>query len=235
MAKIEEASKQDRYVPTAREQAAMDRHAERAKSTPSRATIKSETVDGASRLSPAHVDEQTGTYLFLDTFATSDPNFANAVAHPLMTTAKLNGGEEDATVLTQLLALVQGLAPRNETEAILISQMVAVHNALMVQVRRLGQAGTVEELGIRERAVGRLGKTYALQSETLRKMRSGGNQTVTVSHFHTYYEGQHVHWNGEGPEPGGKPENDNQPHERERRLRVSEREAMPCDVKTNPE
>jgi len=98
------------------------------------------------------------------------------------------------------LAIVQSLDPRNEAEAALAAQAVAVHLSTMKVGRLLGTMTSVDTRTAATLAA--LAKVYAGQLETMQKLkgRKTSRQRITVSyekHVHTH---QHAHLEG-GPAP----------------------------------
>lgn len=78
------------------------------------------------------------------------------------------------------LSAVAGIGPRDPTEALLASQMVAIHSALMECVRRAGQAVVTDRLTSELGLAMQLAKISALQVETLKRYRSKGEQHIHV-------------------------------------------------------
>ncbi len=92
-------------------------------------------------------------------------------------------GKSDADVAAEanfILAVVNGLKPKDEAEAMLATQMAVVHRATMTYAKRLESATGVGESDIAERALNRLSRTYTVQVEALKRYRSNGTQRVIV-------------------------------------------------------
>lgn len=90
------------------------------------------------------------------------------------------------------LAIVAELAPNDGIEALLTTQMAAVHIAMMRQSRRLTCADTIQELDIYERTFNKLARTFTAQTEALRKHRTGGQKKMTVEHVTINEGGQAI-------------------------------------------
>jgi hypothetical protein len=58
--------------------------------------------------------------------------------------AEASGGEVDEQQLNFMLAVVKGIKPRDQMEAMLAAQMAAVHTATMKFSRNLAEAELVE-------------------------------------------------------------------------------------------
>jgi hypothetical protein len=80
------------------------------------------------------------------------------------------------------VAIVGEIAPEDGIEAMLATQMAAVHIATMRHSRLMAGVDTLQQLEVHERIVNKLARTFATQMEALRKHRNGGKQTVTVQH-----------------------------------------------------
>lgn len=84
--------------------------------------------------------------------------------------------------LNFLLAVVKGIEPTDQVEAMLAAQMAAVHNATMTFARRLAHVDNIPQQDSAERAFNKLARTFAAQVEALKRYRTGGEQTVRVEH-----------------------------------------------------
>lgn len=108
------------------------------------------------------------------------------------------------------LSAVAGICPRDPTEALLASQMVAIHCALMEAVRRAGSAVVTDRLASELGLAMQLAKVSALQVETLKRYRSKGEQ-----HIHVHRPQVTVNADkavvGIGQGDGGERKIDNQP------------------------
>jgi hypothetical protein len=77
------------------------------------------------------------------------------------------GGETDEGKLNFILAVVKGIKPRDQLEAMLAAQMAAIHMATSRFARSLGNAEVLPQQDSAERALDKLARTYALQMEAL--------------------------------------------------------------------
>src|SRR5215208_1207657 len=91
-----------------------------------------------------------------------------------------------------MLAVIAGVEPRDEIEAMLAAQMAAVHRATMTFARRLNHVETIPQQDSAERAFTKLARTFAAQMEALKRYRTGGEQKVTVQHVTVNEGGQAV-------------------------------------------
>jgi hypothetical protein len=91
-----------------------------------------------------------------------------------------------------MLSVVKGGEPRDRIEAMLASQMAAVHMATMTFARRLAHVENIPQHDSAERAFNKLARTFAAQVEALKRYRTGGAQTVRVEHVSVHEGGQAI-------------------------------------------
>lgn len=109
----------------------------------------------------------------------------------------------DEHQFSAVLAIVASVKPRNEMEAALAAQMVAVH---MLQMKVAARALKNEHESRTVANVSRLSRTFTMQMEELRALRGRSRtvrQNIKVSketHHH-----QHIHVHREAEENGGQP------------------------------
>jgi hypothetical protein len=105
-----------------------------------------------------------------------------ALAH-FIAVCRLPGTGVSEVAVNAALAFIEGAKPRDEVEAALIVQMAATHSAAMAVLGRIGGAyGGERTLTTGANAAGRLLRAFAIQVETLRRLRNGGSQLVRVEH-----------------------------------------------------
>ncbi|WP_147296833.1 hypothetical protein [Paracoccus thiocyanatus] len=78
------------------------------------------------------------------------------------------------------LGFVDSMEPQDATEALLLTQMAAIHQATMHMARRLNCATILPQQDSAEKALNKLARTYAAQVEALKRYRSKGQQVVRV-------------------------------------------------------
>jgi hypothetical protein len=100
------------------------------------------------------------------------------------------------------LAMVKGIGPKDEVEAMMAAQMAAVHMATMTFARRLVHVDNILQQDSAERAFNKLARTFAVQVEALKRYRTGGEQKVTVQHV-TVNEGGQAIVGSVSPQVGG--------------------------------
>ncbi len=102
------------------------------------------------------------------------------------------GREINEDRLNFMLAVVKGIKPKDQLEAMLGAQMAAIHLAIMSFVRQLPQVQTLPQQDSAERALNKLARTYTTQMEALKRYRTGGEQKVTVQHVSVSEGGQAI-------------------------------------------
>ncbi len=121
---------------------------------------------------------------------TTSPDFIMALAgHCVNVSGRNEANKGDKNVA---LALVDGIAPQDALEALLATQMAAVHIAMMRHSRLMAGAETIAQLDVHDRVFNKLARTFTAQMEALRKHRHGGEQKVTVKHVTVNEGGQAI-------------------------------------------
>jgi len=101
-----------------------------------------------------------------------------------------------------MLAVVKGIEPRDQIEAMLAAQMAAVHNATMTFARRLAHVETVPQQDNAQNAFNKLARTFAAQVSALKEYRSKGEQKMIVQHVHVAEGAQAIVGNVNAPTEG---------------------------------
>ncbi len=98
--------------------------------------------------------------------------------------------------------VVKGIEPRDQIEAMLATQIAAVHVASMTFARRLAHVENIPQQDSAQNAFNKLARTFAAQVEALKRYRSGGEQKMTVQHVHVAEGGQAIVGNVNAPAEG---------------------------------
>jgi hypothetical protein len=175
-----------RYRPTDRERASMqafldnftNRHAP---------GVNVNRSNGRVGIEFQHPEQLVGKILLMDAIGTKDLDFLYGVLRGL-----LNAGDEKGETLNFMLAIIKGVEPKDQTEALIASQMAAVHLAMMSYAGRLAQADTIQQQESAERAFNRLARTFAVQVEALKRYRTNGEQRIVVQHVTVNSGGQAI-------------------------------------------
>lgn len=103
-----------------------------------------------------------------------------------------HGRKVDSDNSNFVLSVVRSIEPRDELEALLASQMGAVHAATMMMARKLNHVNTIAQQNSAERALNKLARTFTAQMDALKRYRTGGQQKVTVEHVTVNEGGQAI-------------------------------------------
>lgn len=189
------------YEPTEKERAALDANQQRwqSKRPCPRLDVKVDE-EGSVRTQLRHVDVQAASRLLEEALGTSSWDFSTGILDQLCRFCR-SDGKISEDYLNFMLATINGIEPRNEAEAMLALQMAVTHAATMQASGYLIRATEVPQYDSALKGMTKLARTYALQMETLKKYRTGGEQNVTVKHVHVHEGGQAIVGNictGEG-------------------------------------
>jgi hypothetical protein len=175
------------YVPTAAELDQTKRFWERTKERPPAPRMKiTQKGRAPAVLSSDHPDDSLWAVALRAAFGTVDHNFTSWLFDQLINAAHEGGGSKPLreSEVNAVLTAMHGIAPRDETEAMLAVQMVATHCAAMQGLRRLRGVETIQQLNSNGTVVNKLLRTFAAQVEALSRYRGKGAQTVRVEHVH---------------------------------------------------
>ena len=184
-------------------------------------------------------DEGAWLALMLEAFGTRQEVVAHCFINHLAHLCS-SGWEEGAGrwrpneyELQTAIAIVQSMKPKNEAQAALAAQAVAIHFAAMKVGSRLAGMSYPDPRTIASLAA--LGKVYAGQLETMQKLKGGGKarpQTIKVEkHVHVHHE-RHVHLPGEGGRDFGSQAHDrSEPRARARQSEPINLTALPSPDK----
>jgi hypothetical protein len=98
----------------------------------------------------------------------------------------------DSTNSNFVVSVVRSVQPRDELETMLATQMGAIHAATMMMARRFNHVENIRQQDAAERALNKLARTFAMQMDTLKRYRTGGQQRVTVEHVTVNSGGQAI-------------------------------------------
>jgi hypothetical protein len=169
---------------------------------------------GTQRIKPGFGGNASFEFMRMDAFGTPSGDFAAYGMCQLANVARRHGQsfptEQD---FNAALAVVDGVRPENEIEAMLAMQMFIAHASAMEMMEHMRQATTREAVQNYSTAATKMMRTFIAQVEALNKLRKGGEQTVRVEHVHVHPGGQAIvgpvtHLQG----GGGTHENGHQAH-----------------------
>jgi hypothetical protein len=165
-------------------------------------------------ISPTHSDGQGWRTRLEDALGTASPEFVDTELVRLMTAFRDRAGIIDARAVNAALAVIDGLKPQNEIEAMLAVQIAVTHGLTMKFSARLynGKIETIEEQDSTALTLSRLQRAFTTQMDALSNMRRGGRQKVVVEHVHVYPGGQAIVGNVTHTGRGVSNENGGQTH-----------------------
>src|SRR5215203_2000553 len=113
------------------------------------------------------------------------------------------GKSLDQDTVNAALAVVDGVKPRDETEALLACQMGASHALAMECLLRTRHSDSLRRFEANGNMATKFLRTFAVQMETLARVRRGGKQKVVVEHVHVYPGGKAAVGTFVQQQPGG--------------------------------
>ena len=155
-------------------------------------TIKLSKKDGATQASLDHPNEPFGRLLLMNAVGTADLHFFNGLLAQAINVGTQGATNTDSHGANFVLSVVKSIAPKDEIEAMLATQMAAVHMASMTFARRLAHVDNIPQQESASNAFNKLTRTFAVQMEALKRYRTGGEQKVTVQHVTVNDGGQAI-------------------------------------------
>jgi hypothetical protein len=143
-------------------------------------------TEAASRYHPN--SDGLATERLIEAFRTEDRDFVWGLAQQLIHAGARLPGDG----LSFMLAVIKGIKPNDQLEAMLGAQSAAVHVAILTTARRFAEAEFGPERDSAERALTKLTRIFTTQMETLKRYRTGGEQKVTVQHVSVGEGGQAI-------------------------------------------
>ena len=126
-----------------------------------------------------------------DAVGTTSQSFSDAMLSNLATfIGSCNNSGINSTDLNAALAVLDGMKPQNEVEAMLLAQMWATNESAMRALGMIGKSDWIDHTAMFGNLATKLLRTYVAQVEALAKLRRKGEQTVKV--VHVYPGGQAV-------------------------------------------
>ncbi len=201
-------------APSQREKAAITDAKGRVLGRALRMTVAVDETGNTMHVGPPHSDTEGYGYRLMDTFGTRSGAFADLELRRLLKAMGPNNATPaDQTTINAALAVVDGIKPENEVEAMLAAQMAVTHMLAMQAMSRAHWADMIPEYQTAGNLAIKLSRTFTMQMEALAKLRRGGEQTVRVEHVHVHNGGQAIVGNVTGAGGGGGPlRSQSQPH-----------------------
>jgi hypothetical protein len=156
---------------------------------------------------PDHSDEEGHRYRLADTFGTRSLEFVYSMLNGLGTAtanhsldSDFNPAPANQVELNAALAVISGVRPKDEVEAMLVAHMAVTNIVLLELVARTRgsiaghryEGNGIKRLDVLGNLTNRFMRTFTLQVEALARKRRKGDQNIRVKHVHVYSGGQAV-------------------------------------------
>ena len=92
--------------------------------------------------------------------------------------------EVTSTEINGALAVIDGMKPENDVEAMFLSQMVATNETAMRCLAMISKCDMITQMEIFGKLATKMLRTFTAQTEALAKLRRKGEQTVKVVHVY---------------------------------------------------
>lgn len=148
-------------------------------------------ADGVPRLLEGHPDPAVGATLTMEALGLTRVPELSALLHQVADITHKDG-EPDAYAINQTLAQIAAVEPKDGIEAMLATQMAAIHNAMLKSARALRGSDTIPQQDSNGNLMNKLARTFAAQVEALKRYRSKGEQKVVVEHVTVNEGGQAI-------------------------------------------
>jgi hypothetical protein len=216
-----------RLPPDAVELVAIEKARRRTKARTPRVATR---IDEHGKYSP-HSEVEGHLYRLADAFGTRSRHFVYSMLKGLGKATEDHSekhgffpGSADEVAFNAALAVIDGVRPKDEIEAMLAAHMAVTNIALLeLMARTRGALAGELYLGSGIKRLDLLGsltikfmRTYAIQVEALARKRRKGEQNVTVKHVHVHAGGQAVVGNVSHQGGRGVRKNDQQAYDHER-------------------
>jgi hypothetical protein len=197
-----------RSPPDQVERAEIERARKRTKARAPRVAMHIEDRGTAgSGVYPAHSDDEGHDYRLADAFGTRSLQFVYSMLKGLgkATEDHSSGldpspGSPDQLAFNAALAVIDGVRPKDEIEAMLAAHMAVTNITLLELGARtrgaiaghLYQGNGIKRLDVLGNLTTKFMRTYTMQVEALTRKRRKGEQNIKVKHVHVYAGGQAV-------------------------------------------
>jgi hypothetical protein len=129
-----------------------------------------------------HPDPRTGKRLLAEALGAADSEALHGLLGQLVKAGAV-ARRPDQSNLAFMISVLKSIAPRNSLEAMLAAQMVSIHVAAMRSACRLACTDDITQQESLTRALTRLSRTFAAQTEALNRHRNDGARAITVQNL----------------------------------------------------
>lgn len=181
------------YEPTEADREAVWKHHERVKEKPPAPHFSvKKHEDGTTHITQAHPDKAVGEKILMEQVGTTSPYFLEGIIKQTLAAYTGNKTPPTENEVNFAISAIRGIEPRDEVEAMLATQMVAIHNATMRVAEHFTRVENLMQFEAQEKAYNKLARTFAAQVQALKTYRTGGEQKMVVQHVHVADGGQAV-------------------------------------------
>ena len=178
---------------------------------------------------PAHSDDEGHDYRLADAFGTRSRQFVYSMLKGLGNATEdhsldydFSPGSPNQLAFNAALAVIDGVRPKDEIEAMLAAHMAVTNIVLFELVARTRGAvaghryegNGIKRLDVLGNLTTKFMRTYTMQVEALTRKRRKGEQNIRVKHVHVYAGGQAVVGSVSHRGGRGYRKNDRQAYER---------------------
>jgi hypothetical protein len=197
-----------RPPPNPVERAEIKKARKRTKARAPRIAINTEDRGTAERaLYPDHCDEEGHRYRLLDTFGTRSLEFVRAMLNGLgyatadhLLDYDSSPGRPNQVAMNAALAVISGVQPQDEIEAMLAAHMALTNIALLdlfgrtrgVIANHRYEGDGIKRLDVLVNLTNKFMRTYTMQVEALARKRRKGEQNIRVEHVHVCADGKAI-------------------------------------------
>jgi hypothetical protein len=167
---------------------------------------------GTIRITNTHADSEGWEAQLNNAFGTNSKDFVEANILSIARILQKRDGSIMPHEMDAILAVIDGAQPKDEIEAMLVTQMAITHVLTMRSARAWAKSTVIPEQDSNGLALHRLSKAFTTQIDALAKIRRGGEQRVIVEHVHVYPGGQAIVGNVTTTGGGAGFGNHEQPH-----------------------
>ncbi len=178
---------------TDEEKARLAKHKERKKVMP----VKFKAVEGNS-VAVQDLDDPLIAVKMFEALGTADFDLQAHLLEQITRTFKGVASENDqdkeayVVALNRAMAILSGIQPQDELEAMLATQMIGVHNMAMNYMGKATRTDRVDFMSTYMNGATKSLRTFVAQMEALKKYRSGGQQKIVVEHVNVSEGGQAI-------------------------------------------
>jgi hypothetical protein len=117
-------------------------------------------------------------------------NFVKMILYQFASSSAIK--EVNQETIDNFLQIANGVKPNDHIEALLITQMVTTHNAVMRCFNIVANTESTDKINVVFNSANKLLRSYAKQMEALSRYRNKGNQKIMVEHVHINSGGQAI-------------------------------------------